>query len=415
MAMVRKSNNNEKQSSKDDAPHYPPELTIPRRHQSQQQRRSSRRSSNRRLTQDSRVSALSAGDDEATSDQLGGSPYHASYNRRASTETIGTMSVATAGLRSSVMTVEMQALQTPPTDDIDIGNVDDNEITNAAAPVEGRVDRHVGIVAFSDDAVIPPFGDHDDNDSSTAQEQKVAETRRMKPQSHQPRQLIRQASRRRKRDRHDFRTSITTIGSHMSSDIKALSAPDRHNLISSTDEDPSFWGVSNRWFSDAGEFVGELTGMATRRIDDEAGLPRTDGVDIECAADYDDENDSDDGSDLGELSGSSLNDMTPFDEMSSLGDTPTGIFTNQTRKQFLRSAWFVTMAIMLLYIASQVIWHSSSSFRKWSDSRDHITISAGFGMRHSRRYGKMKKKLIDVFFGMMNIANYCCCGVGGYW
>ena len=83
--------------------------------------------------------------------------------------------------------------------------------------------------------------------------------------------LKKQRSRRKARDRDDFRTSF---------------ANPQTNLMLANDDDPNFWGVSNRWFSDAGEFVGELTGMATRRasVDTDKGssysdynLPKVEG------------------------------------------------------------------------------------------------------------------------------------------
>jgi len=59
--------------------------------------------------------------------------------------------------------------------------------------------------------------------------------------------------------------------------------------------------VSEHWFfADAGEFVGERTGMATRRTDIEEAareamsMPRTVGVETVSAAENNDEGDNDD-------------------------------------------------------------------------------------------------------------------------
>lgn len=189
--------------------------------------------------------------------------------------------------------------------------------------------------------------------------------------------------RRRQRDRRDFatRTSITTNTSIT-------------NLIGSTDEDPNFWEVSGRWFSDAGDFVGELAGMTSRRasdtsydaddaVDAAAFLPRVDGVEIVSAADDDDDYDED------------PSNPDQFDDLSSLGDTPTYFtyFTARSvRKNLIRGAWFITLCLMIAWIAAQAALQSSTWFHEWT-SGNRVSV---FAPRGSRRYNKLRAKLVHI-------------------
>ena len=100
------------------------------------------------------------------------------------------------------------------------------------------------------DLNIPPENVEDGDDMENVQlvATKTGEQHNTNTPPRRP-SLSRQQSRRKARDRSDFRTSLSQN-------------PNTRSFLAN-DDDPHFWGVSNRWFADAGEFVGELAGMAT--------------------------------------------------------------------------------------------------------------------------------------------------------
>lgn len=237
-------------------------------------------------------------------------------------------------------------------------------------------------------------------------------------------------------------------------------------LVSHNDDRPDFWGVSNRWFAGAGEFVGELSGMATRRADDAvevggsgSGLGSAlgaaaaavaaassaeefpvapEGTKVYSAADddHDDENenendekcdgieggadggfggydhhheDDDEGEedDEDDYEGYGYSDVdTPlFDELSSLGDTPTAFYTVMTRNHILRGAWVITAGFMLVWLVLQLALESSGWYPalKGRHHRDRSKVGIGgggpiamFAPRRSKRYARMRDHLVGV-------------------
>ncbi|KAL7549090.1 hypothetical protein ACHAWF_012362, partial [Thalassiosira exigua] len=229
----------------------------------------------------------------------------------------------------------------------------------------------------------------------------------------------RPAPRTRLRESHaekyaDFRTSRASAAT-----------AEAARRTSCADDDPQFWNVGARWFEEAGEFAGELAGMATRRAAADSSLgggargtfPRTRGVEIASAVDdYDDDDnekdehdrDCDDG-DGGERAGFLINTypssgddddddpdssdyLAPFDDLSSLGDTPTGIFTADTRRQVVRGAWMLTTLFVLAYVAAGAALRSSEWYRGWTERKRAGIVGAG-APRRSRRYYQMRKWL----------------------
>mmetsp|Transcript_37368 Transcript_37368/g.68655 ORF Transcript_37368/g.68655 Transcript_37368/m.68655 type:complete len:745 (+) Transcript_37368:132-2366(+) len=331
--MVRKNNNNDKGGT---PPSYPPELTIPaaRRPRERHLLSQSIQSSATAHSQPSQSSRTSSRIPVVSEEQQQRRAQRRA-SRRLSVDTVRATNTGT-GARTEgndvrTVEVEMQVMQLPP--------------------------------------------DHNDDEDAKEEEE----------EDQQQRTRVRRRQRdRRQRDRNDFRTSISTINTNMS------------HLIASNDEDPTFWGVSNRWFSDAGEFVGELTGMATMRLpDDDDVFPRTEGVEIVSAADdgADDDVDVDDDDD-DEENFLTYSDTisTPFDELSSMGDTTTGIFTETTRRNVVRGASWILLSLMMVGIAIQVAVNSSSWFHVWS-SGNRVSV---FARKRSRRYAKLKAKLIKL-------------------
>ena len=335
--MVRKNNNNDKGGT---PPSYPPELTIPaaaRRPRERHLLSQSLHSSATAHTQPSQSSHTSSRI-PVVSEQQQQRRAQRRASRRLSVDTVLATNMNPNPNDVRTVEVEMQVLQLPP----------------------------------------------DDNDEDNAKEEE-------KEKDQQQRTRVR----RRQRDRNDFRTSISTINTNMS------------HLIASNDEDPTFWGVSNRWFSDAGEFVGELTGMSTMRLaDDDAVFPRTEGVEIVSAADDVDDNEDDDVEEDDEdedeedgLTRDSLGltysdtNFTPFDELSSMGDTATGILTETTRRNLVRGASWILLSFIMVGIAIQVAVNSSSWFHVWSSGN---RVSVFGARRRSRRYAKLKAKLIKL-------------------
>jgi len=288
------------------------------------------------------------------------SPFHMSVTRRTSdmTNVIGDeMSTGNKTAHSSVgmISVEMMDLNIPP-DEIEDGDME-----------------NVQLVA-----------------TKTGGEQTA-------PTATPPRRpsLSRQQSRRKARDRSDFRTSLSQN-------------PNTRSFLAN-DDDPHFWGVSNRWFADAGEFVGELAGMATKRASDVTNasndqLPLTEGREIVHAVDDMDTNynHNDTGKQMGGVSfneegldfSNRDDDNELFDDLSSLGDTPTGIFTDMTRRQVIRGAWAISVSFMIAWIAAQVALQHSTTFQGWTSGIHKHQIV--FTPRRSKRYGQIKAQLVDI-------------------
>mmetsp|Transcript_3555 Transcript_3555/g.7836 ORF Transcript_3555/g.7836 Transcript_3555/m.7836 type:complete len:983 (-) Transcript_3555:338-3286(-) len=312
-------------------------------------------------------------------------PDGITFHRRASHDTsatnAGRNSIGGATAAGSVMTVETRMVPLPPDEP--------PEDVTAAVGLEAGLD---------DNGALLGEGEGGEGGGSDEDRRK---------------RLVRRSSIRRQRDIHDFRTSITTTQTDMA------------HLISSTDEDPTFWGVSNRWFTNAGEFVGELAGMATRRLTSNdmsnSEFPKTEGVQIVSAADDpDDENDVFDNLDDLDAPDHHLRRIetnthasyeTPFDELSSLGDTSTGLLTSNTATRnaaLLRQISWILASFTLAWIVLQVALESSSSqYDIWtSSSRSNGGFSFGgagdiFGgglmqAHRSRRYGKLKAKLVKI-------------------
>mmetsp|Transcript_18192 Transcript_18192/g.39315 ORF Transcript_18192/g.39315 Transcript_18192/m.39315 type:complete len:893 (-) Transcript_18192:619-3297(-) len=382
--MVRKNNNKNKKEN--DRPSYPRELSIPRNIRRPRERRLSQEARSTGTDNNNNNAALSFTTQQTTEDngqQLtnvagperpmrpprrstntannnndddsdsSNDRYHASFSnntfrRRASVDTIGMMSTTTRSV--GMVRLEMRSLTLPPEYNDDDGDED------------GYLNRLHAVAAASG---APAAGDdNNNNDNDHAEEQEE-----------------RHRVRSRQQDRQDFRTSFaTSLNTHT-------------QFISSTDEDPTFWGVSNRWFSDAGEFVGELTGMATRRasVDNAAALPRTsaDG-NVEIVSAVDDMSDDDD------EEGIHMDNTPLFDEMSTLDDPPTGIFTEMSRTHVIRGAWIISFSFIMIWIAMEVAFHSSSWFQAWSSSNREHDGASMFAPRRSKRYGKIKARLVQI-------------------
>ena len=352
--------------------------------------KSSRRESSSNTTPRSSVVSKnhhhSEDDDERAQDNS--SPlFHASFNQRRPSEEFS-MGDNTRGADSGVMTVEMQELNLPESErsgvDDYIGDIDIIEDINSImdnSHGRNRSMETVNIENVDDLEQQAGYGRRSNRGEDDDEEVRSQQIQRG---------LKKQRSRRKARDRDDFRTSF---------------ANPQTNLMLANDDDPNFWGVSNRWFSDAGEFVGELPGMATRRasVDTDKGssysdynLPKVEGH-HEIVHAIDDMEDDNRGVVFGGDGGFDFSDRddTPlFDELSSLGDTPTGIFTDMTRRQVIRGAWAISISFMIAWIAVQVALQHSSTFQEWSSGM-HKTQSV-FTPRRSKRYGQIKAQLVEI-------------------
>ena len=410
-----------------------PELTIPHDRSSRRLSQASARSAG------THHSARSGGDRSRGGRSQGGSSRggrgrintdtssrtldtHVSIPRRPSVETYGTsmsMGGQTSDNRSGVYTVDMLN-QSGASLDRRIEDEDEDEgvmlvsTVSFNAPPSGDEEDNEDVEGGGDDRRGGQQLHHPNRSSSMHAEQDAEETggfnRREASQK-------RQRSQRRLRDQSDFRTSITKIPV---------------DLVQNNDEHPDFWNVSQRWFSDANEFAGELTGMATRRASAAAaGMPRTQGVQIVSAVDgddsdsekgdgeghvelkdspkgivshhvnailgsHDDDDDDDDDYDSEEDEDDEHEALQQFDELSSIGDTPTYIFSVQTNTKAIRGGICMAVAFMLIWMCTQIALQSSSWFHDWQHVRSS-GINPIWKPRRSHRYGKMKSKLVTLY------------------
>ena len=303
---------------------------------------------------------------------------------------------------ASLISVEMMEMNLPPDEDDDNNEVDST-------------------FTYSDDGTSQRRGDQKEEASVNAptslkQIMQQQHQKRPPPQSNQsnnndnspprspqskqrPSLGPKQSSTRKARDRDDFRTSFVN--------------PYTTELLGNNDPGSDFWGVSTRWFSDANEFVGELAGMATRRASTDqshSSMITIDHHEIGCAEDdqsYSSDEDEDEEQNNGghnnrknnndedvALSFSDNDDTPLFDELSSLGDTQTGIFTDITRRQAIRGAWTISISFIMVWIAVQVALQHSSTGREWHNIINSHQIT--FAPRRSKRFNAIKSHLIEI-------------------
>ncbi|KAL7495456.1 hypothetical protein ACHAWT_004743 [Skeletonema menzelii] len=163
-----------------------------------------------------------------------------------------------------------------------------------------------------------------------------------------------------------------------------------HILTNETSqEDNNFWNVSSRWFADATEeIVGNVSGAA---VDDTAF--RTSGIEIVSAADFDqddyDDGDDDDYDSSNNFRGSN-NDGKVFDDLSSIGDTPSDIRTIYSRRQMVK---FVCKWILLAFLLFSVMLYSKAqSTSQYSLSMPRWALLRG----RSNRFQPMKDMFIEI-------------------
>lgn len=141
------------------------------------------------------------------------------------------------------------------------------------------------------------------------------------------------------------RTNVSSRRSSLRSSINHLLTTNEGD----NQDDSNFWNVSQRWFADATEqIVGNVSGAA---VDDTAF--RTSGIEIGCAADFDEEDYDDDDDDY-DNNYETTHHRKYNDDVSSIGDTITAaadIRTTYSRHHMIKfiCKW-VLLACMLLWL-----------------------------------------------------------------